>query len=146
MFGANTCPGNPFSMFMSWPEPSVPGKIGASCAVQSCSAWQLMQSVALLTRYWPRANRAGVLSNFRAVNVRARGPMNGLQPIVKVMPTASTTASTTTVHANSFPSFFIESLRLRTRLRELRLSDDRDDAGCGKFVLLLTLDLRLHYA
>jgi hypothetical protein len=92
---------------MSWPEPSLPGTSGASCAVQSCSEWQAMQSVTLLTRYAPRARRSGVLSNLREVSVRARGPTKGRQPIVKVMLAVSPITRTTAAHARSFTSLFI---------------------------------------
>ena len=68
-----------------------------------------MQSLTFRTRYSPRARRAGVLSNFRAVSARARGPMNGRQPIVNVIPAAKTTASATNTHPRIFPSLFIES-------------------------------------
>src|ERR1017187_2724152 len=73
IFGAYTFPGKPLRMFISWPAPSEFGRTGASCAVQSCPAWQSMQSLTSRTRYSPRARRAGVLSNFRAVSARARG-------------------------------------------------------------------------
>ncbi len=66
-----------------------------------------MQSVTCRTRYSPRAWRAGVLSNLRVVSARARGPMNGRQPIVSVIPAAKTTASAGNPAPAVFPNLVI---------------------------------------
>ena len=66
-----------------------------------------MPRLTFKAKYSPRAERVGVLSNFRAVSARARGPMNGRQPIVKVIPAAKMTASTTNTDTRLFLSPFI---------------------------------------
>ena len=65
-----------------------------------------MHRLTFNTKYSPRARRAGVLWNLRAVSARTRGPMNGRQPIVNVIPAAKTTASTTNPDTKIFLTLF----------------------------------------
>ena len=46
-----------------------------------------MQSEIPVARYFPRASRCGVRSNWREVVARIRGPMSGRHPIVRLIPT-----------------------------------------------------------
>ena len=75
-------PGKPLRMFMSWPAPS-----GSSA--ERAHRRRVVLSMATVRHprsghYPPRARRAGVLSNFRAVSARVPAtPMNGRQPMVK---------------------------------------------------------------
>src|SRR5215471_7478168 len=47
--------------------------------------------------YRPRSRRAGVTLKVRLLRARTLGPINGRQPIVKVMPNKSTATITSTV-------------------------------------------------
>ena len=71
--------------------------IGMPGLVMSCGEWQSSQPATNLKIYLPRARRSGVLSNFRLVVARMRGPMMGRQPIVKVMATDASTATIKTM-------------------------------------------------
>src|SRR5579871_1388900 len=108
-FGATTRPGSPFRMDMSCPAPSIPGSMGASCLVQSFGEWQSVQMASFSKIYLPRDQRSGVRSNVRLVSGRARGPMKGLQPMVKVIATPSKTARHTTTPSEIFRNFIITS-------------------------------------
>jgi hypothetical protein len=86
-----------------WPANSMPAILGAPCCDQSDGVWQTSQLSNPWTRYLPRASRSGVRSNCRLVSARARGPMNGLQPMVNVIATASSTTTAMTLKSSILP-------------------------------------------
>src|SRR5665213_300845 len=106
--GTYTSPGNPFNILKSWPAPSMPGRTGASCLVQSCGEWQSTHAASCSTRYFPRASRSGVDWKVRSVRGRMRGPMNGRHPTVAVMATANTAPR----HKTTIGEIFIKRFML----------------------------------
>src|SRR5580658_7331751 len=108
-------------MVMSWPAAIMFGGMGASWAVHWCGAWQSMHERTLLTRYAPRSRRAGVLSNLIWVRGRVRGPMNGRQPMVKLIPTARSRTKTTNIQTQTLAAFFICA---RVSVYDLRAADE----------------------
>ena len=105
--GAITLPGKPTKGIRS-PEPRFAFPLPEPSTVQSCGVWQNKQPLTTSVRYFPRARRAGVLSNLREPSTgRARGPMNGRHPMVNEIPVAASRTIISKVQPIIFPSFFI---------------------------------------
>ena len=85
--------------------------MGVPAADHSCGEWQYTHPESAVAIYRPRSNRCGVRSNVRLVSGRALGPINGRQPMVKLMPITSNANSAINPISKPFPSRVIVLLR-----------------------------------
>src|SRR5690242_6178553 len=77
-------------------------------------------------RYFPRARRCGVRSKTRLVSVLARGPRNGLHPIVNVIPMAASA----TRQIKTVTEIFTKRIRTLPPRRAWKRLFDHGDTPC----------------